>query len=88
MLKAFYLLILCVSIFTMPFALLQAKIRLLAFTIIPFTAFASGVLIDLKEGTILYCFVFPAVTSLLSMIVFRRYIATDGMKNRTGEPDE
>ncbi len=88
MLKTFYLLILFVNIFTMPFALLQGKVRLLAFAIIPLTAFVSGVLIDLKEGTLLYCFVFPAVAYLLSMIVFRRYIATDGIKDRTGEPNE
>lgn len=73
---------------TIPFALLRGKVRLLAFAIIPFTALVTGILIDLKTGTLFYGFVFPAVTSLLSMIVFQRYIATDGVKNRTGEPNE
>ena len=88
MLKTFCLLALCVNVFTIPFALLRGKVRLLAFAIIPFTALVTGILIDLKTGTLFYGFVFPAVTSLLSMIVFQRYIATDRIKNRTGEPNE
>lgn len=63
-----------VCIVIMLFAFIQARMKLLALFCLPLLAFSVGVLIDLKEGTVFYSLLLPAIIYLMNFFVFRRFI--------------
>lgn len=63
-----------VCILIIPFASIQARIKLLALYCLPLLAFSVGGLIDLREGTVFYSLLLPAIIYLINLFAFRRFI--------------